>query len=55
MMTDLIKDNVITIVICVYIFLTGVGIGAAITDMINRRGNSDKNTVHKSENGHIQG
>lgn len=35
MMIDLIKENLNQIIICVFMFLVGVGIGAAITDAIN--------------------
>lgn len=35
MMIDTIKDNMMMIVTCIFILLIGVGIGAAITDMIN--------------------
>ena len=44
-MKELIKDNLITIVIYVYIFLVGVGVGGAITDMIWRI--KDEEDVHK--------
>jgi len=35
-MKEIIKDNLIMIMTCAFMFLSGVGIGAAITDAINR-------------------
>ena len=38
MMIDMIKNNMTMIATCIFTFLIGVGIGAAITDTINRWG-----------------
>lgn len=46
-MKELIKDNLITIVTYIYIFLVGVGAGGAITDKIWRI--KDEENVHKSK------
>lgn len=40
-LTDLIAENSITIVAVILIFLSGIGIGAGITDMINEKENED--------------
>lgn len=43
---DFIQENMEWIVTCVFMFLVGIGIGGAITDMI--RSVSDEKKVHKS-------
>ena len=41
-MKELIKENLITIVIYAYMFLVGVGVGGAITDLIWRMKDDEK-------------
>jgi hypothetical protein len=44
-MIDAITNNMTMIATCIYMFLIGVGIGAAITDKINSWG-SEANNEH---------
>ena len=52
----ILRDNTIQLVIYILMFILGMGEGAAITRIIDEwEVNNDKDTVHKSTDGHIQG